>query len=376
MPRLSEKDMHNKMEPIRVNLERSGSDSYEIDIGEGVLDRLSVMIKAQDGVDRCVVITDSGVNSLYGEMVRKKLQPAGVPVDLIEIPAGESSKSMGTVLDVARQLIELNASRKSLLIALGGGVVGDLAGFLASIYKRSVPYVQIATTLVAQVDSSVGGKTGIDLPEGKNLLGTFYQPRAVFIDLSLLRTLSDKDFKNGLAEIIKYGIISDEEMFELLEQERAAVVERQLPVMRILVERSCRIKARIVEMDEQEGGLRRILNFGHTIGHAIEAASDYRLTHGEAVAIGMAAAAKMSYRLDYLDERSCKRIVGVIKQYGLPTEIPGDFNTKAILGFMASDKKAVGARLYFVLIRKIGVPFVTAEVPQSVIIDVIEGLRR
>jgi 3-dehydroquinate synthase len=247
---------------------------------------------------------------------------------------------------------------------------------LASIYKRSVPYVQIATTLVAQVDSSVGGKTGIDLPEGKNLLGTFYQPRAVFIDLALLKTLSDKDFKNGLAEIIKYGIISDEEMFELLEQERAAVVERQLPVMRTLVERSCRIKARIVEMDEQEGGLRRILNFGHTIGHAIEAASDYRLTHGEAVAIGMAAAAKMSYRLDYLDERSCERIVGVIKQYGLPTEIPGDFNTRAILGFMASDKKAVGARLYFVLIRKTGVPFVTAEVPQSVIIDVIEGLRK
>jgi 3-dehydroquinate synthase len=368
--------MHKKMEPIRVNLERSGSDSYEIDIGEGVLDRLGVMIKAQDGVDRCVVITDSGVNSLYGEMVREKLQPAGVPVDLIEIPAGESSKSMGTVLDVARQLIELNASRKSLLVALGGGVVGDLTGFLASIYKRSVPYVQIATTLVAQVDSSVGGKTGIDLPEGKNLLGTFYQPRAVFIDLALLKTLSDKDFKNGLAEIIKYGIISDEEMFELLEQERAAVVERQLPVMRTLVERSCRIKARIVEMDEQEGGLRRILNFGHTIGHAIEAASDYRLTHGEAVAIGMAAAAKMSYRLDYLDERSCERIVGVIKQYGLPTEIPGDFNTRAILGFMASDKKAVGARLYFVLIRKIGVPFVTAEVPQSVIIDVIEGLRK
>jgi 3-dehydroquinate synthase len=368
--------MHKKMEPIRVNLERSGSDSYEIDIGEGVLDRLGVMIKAQDGVDRCVVITDSGVNSLYGEMVREKLQPAGVPVDLIEIPAGESSKSMGTVLDVARQLIELNASRKSLLVALGGGVVGDLTGFLASIYKRSVPYVQIATTLVAQVDSSVGGKTGIDLPEGKNLLGTFYQPRAVFIDLALLKTLSDKDFKNGLAEIIKYGIISDEEMFELLEQERAAVVERQLPVMRTLVERSCRIKARIVEMDEQEGGLRRILNFGHTIGHAIEAASDYRLTHGEAVAIGMAAAAKMSYRLDYLDERSCERIVGVIRQYGLPTEIPGDFSTRAILGFMASDKKAVGARLHFVLIRKIGVPFVTAEVPQSVIIDVIEGLRR
>ncbi len=361
---------------MRVNLEKSRSDSYDIVIGDGVLERLPVVIQAQNGVDRCVIITDSNVNPLYGEMVKEKLKQIAVPLDVIEIPAGETSKSMNTVLEVARQLIELNASRKSLLIALGGGVVGDLAGFVASIYKRSVPYVQIASTLVAQVDSSVGGKTGIDLPEGKNLLGTFYQPRAVLIDLSFLRTLSDKDFKNGLAEIIKYGIISDEEMFSLLEQKRDAVIQRQLPVMKTLVERSCGIKAHIVEMDEQEGGLRRILNFGHTIGHALEAASDYRLTHGEAVAIGMVAAAQISDRLNYLDERSYERIVDVIKQYGLPTDIPGDFNTKEILGFMASDKKVVGARLYFVLIKKIGVPFVTAEVPSNIIVDVIEELRR
>jgi 3-dehydroquinate synthase len=361
---------------MRVKLERARSDSYDIVIGEGVLERLPDIVQAENGVDRCVIITDANVNRLYGDMVKERLKEAAVPLDVIEIPAGESSKSMSTVLEVARQLIALKASRKSLLIALGGGVVGDLAGFVASIYKRSVPYVQIATTLVAQVDSSVGGKTGIDLPEGKNLLGTFYQPRAVLIDLSFLKTLSDKDFKNGLAEIIKYGIISDGAMFSLLEQKRAAVVERQLPVMKTLVERSCGIKAHIVEMDEQEGGLRRILNFGHTMGHALEAASDYRLTHGEAVAIGMVAAAKISARLNELDERSCERIVDVIRQYGLPTEIPGDFNTKEILGFMASDKKAVGSRLYFVLIKKIGVPFVTAEVPSNMIIDVIEELRR
>jgi 3-dehydroquinate synthase len=363
------------MRGIRVDLERFRSDSYDIVIGDGVLDRLPAMIQAQDGVDRCVIITDSGVNPLYGELVKEKLKPVGLPLDMIEIAAGESSKSMGTVLDVARQLIALNVSRRSLLIALGGGVVGDLAGFVASIYKRSVPYVQIATSLVAQVDSSVGGKTGVDLPEGKNLLGTFYQPRAVLIDLSFLKTLSGKDFKNGLAEIIKYGIISDEEMFELLEQERDAVLQRQVLVMKTLVERSCGIKAQIVERDEQEGGLRRILNFGHTIGHALEAASDYRLTHGEAVAIGMVAAAEISHRLDYLDEKSCKRITNVINQYGLPTSIPGGFTTKQIVGFMASDKKAVGAQLYFVLVKKIGAPFVTAEVPSSVLIDVIEELR-
>jgi len=361
---------------MRVNLEGPRSDSYDIVIGDGVLERLPAIIQGENGVDRCIIITDSNVNRLYGDRVKEKLKAVTVPLDVIEIRAGESSKSMSTVLEVARQLIALNASRKSLVIALGGGVVGDLGGFVASIYKRSLPYVQIATTLVAQVDSSVGGKTGVDLPEGKNLLGTFYQPKVVLIDLSFLKTLSDKDFKNGLAEIIKYGIISDEAMFSLLEQEREAVIQRQLPVMKTLVERSCGIKAHIVEMDEQEGGLRRILNFGHTMGHALEAASDYRLTHGEAVAIGMVAAAKISERLNGLDEGVYERIVGVIKQYGLPTEIPGDFNTKEILGFMASDKKAVGGRVYFVLIKKIGVPFVTAEVPSNMIIDVIEELRR
>jgi 3-dehydroquinate synthase len=171
------------MEYMRVNLERSCNDSYRIFVGEGIVEDLALIPKVYNDVDRYVIITDSGVNPLYGKKIKEKLQESGLPVDIIEIPAGESSKSMGTALDVVRQLIKLNASRKSLLIALGGGVVGDLTGFVASIYKRSIPYVQIATTLLAQVDSSVGGKTGIDLPEGKNLLGTFYQPKAVFIDL-------------------------------------------------------------------------------------------------------------------------------------------------------------------------------------------------
>ena len=363
------------MERIRVNLERSCNDSYEIFIGQGIMDRVGGVIKAQNRADRYVIITDSGVNPLYGELVTGKLAEAGLPVDLIEIPAGESSKSMTTVLDVARQLIELNTSRESLLIALGGGVVGDLTGFIASIYKRSVPFVQVATTLVAQVDSSVGGKTGVDLPEGKNLLGTFYQPKAVFIDLLFLKTLSDRDFKNGLAEIIKYGIIRDEAMFELLEQQRDAVIERKPALMKNLVERSCRIKAGIVEMDEHEGGLRRILNFGHTLGHALEAVSDYGLSHGEAVAIGTVAAAKISRKLDHLDERSCNRIVNVIKQYGLPSEIPADFDTNKILGFVATDKKVVAGKPHFVLIDNIGAPFVTAEVPLNIVTDVIEELR-
>jgi len=363
------------MEQIRVRLEKNTDDSYDIFVGQDIIDRLGAVIKAQEPADQCVVITDSNVNRLYGKMVEERLRQGALPIEIIEIPAGESSKSMGVVLEVATQLLELKASRQCLLIALGGGVVGDLAGFVASIYKRSVPYVQIATTLMAQVDSSVGGKTGIDLQQGKNLLGTFYQPRAVFIDLSFLKTLTDRDFKNGLAEIIKYAIIRDEEMFGLLEAERERVVERQPRLMEDLVVRSCRTKAHIVEQDEKEGGLRRILNFGHTLGHALEAASDYRLSHGEAVAIGTVGASQISQKLDFLDEESYGRIVHLVKQYGLPAEIPRGFNTDELLDFMARDKKVVGTKIYFVLIKKIGVPFVTAEVPTGMIRDVIEEMK-
>jgi 3-dehydroquinate synthase len=362
------------MESIRVNLARSCDDSYEILVGEKIMDHLGLISRIEKDADRYVIISDSVVNPIYGKMVRESLGKAGIPVDILEIPAGEASKSMWSILDVARRLMELKASRKSVLIALGGGVVGDLTGFVASIFKRSVPYVQIATSLVAQVDSSVGGKTGIDLPEGKNLLGTFYQPKAVFIDLAFLKTLSDRDFRNGMAEIIKYGIISDEGMFERLEHERDPIVERQPALMKYLIKRSCKIKAGIVEMDEQEGDLRRILNFGHTVGHALEAASDYGLSHGEAVAIGTVIASKISQKLDYLDQRSCERIIHVVGQYGLPTQIPRGFGSKQILDYMASDKKAVGTRLHFVLIKKIGEPFITADIPSSAITDVIEEL--
>jgi len=258
------------MERIRVNLEMSRKDSYEIFIDEDFVDHGRLITKVKNHVDRYVIITDSNVNPLYGKMVTERLKQTTIPVDIVEIPAGESSKSLDTVFNVARQLIRLKVSRKSLLIALGGGVVGDVAGFVASIYMRSIPYIQIPTTLLAQVDSSVGGKTGVDLPEGKNLLGTFYQPRAVYIGLSFLKTLSEKDIANGLAEIIKYSIIGDHNLFEFLEQESDGIKKCKPSLMESLVGRSCKIKADIVEMDERELGLRRILNFGHTLGHGLE----------------------------------------------------------------------------------------------------------
>jgi len=372
----SERSMHSSMERIRVNLEKSVKDSYEIVIGEDVIDRAGLTTKVKDEIDRSVIVTDSDVNPLYGQRVLERLKETTRPVDIIEIPAGESSKSLETVLGVARRLVGLSASRKSLLIALGGGVVGDVTGFVASIYMRSIPYIQIPTTLLAQVDSSVGGKTGVDLPEGKNLVGTFYQPKAVYIDLSVLKTLSDKDFGNGLAEIIKYSIIANHGLFELLEQENAGIKKRDISLMKTLVGRSCKIKAGIVEMDERESDLRRVLNFGHTLGHALEAASDYGLSHGEAVAIGMVGAAMISRKLNHLDKDSFARIVGLIKSYGLPTTIRAGMETAQITSFMATDKKAVGGQLHFVLTKAIGVPFVTPEVPSGVVVEVIEELKR
>jgi len=364
-----------RMELINVKLKKSRNDSYGIYVGQGAMEHLGLITEAYKDADRYVVISDSIVNPLYGDIVREKLQQATLPVDTVEIPAGEKSKSMATVVEVVRQLIALNASRKSLLVALGGGVVGDLTGFVASIFKRGIPYVQIATSLVAQVDSSVGGKTGVDTNEGKNLIGTFYQPKAVFIDPSFLDTLSERDFKNGLAEIIKYGIIADEDLFELLCENTAGIIQRKPNLMKTLIERSCKIKAEIVEKDEKEGDLRRILNFGHTVGHALEATSDYRLSHGEAVAIGIVAATKISHKLEYLDETLCKNIISLVEQYGLPISIPRDFDTQKILDYMASDKKVVGRHLHFVLIDGIGKPFVTPDVPRNRIREIVDELK-
>lgn len=361
---------------MTVNLKKIHDDSYEIVIGHGIMDQLDTISSFLKDVDRYVIVSDSMVNPLYGEMVEHRLGHTGLPTDIIEIPAGESSKVMSVVVYIVHRLMALGASRKSLLIALGGGVVGDITGFAASIYKRSIPYVQIATSLVAQVDSSVGGKTGIDLSEGKNLIGTFYQPKVVFIDLAFLETLPEKDLKNGLAEIIKYGIISDEDMFVLLEQEKENVIKREPALMEKLVTRSCEIKAGIVEKDEKEGGLRRILNFGHTVGHAIEAASKYTLSHGQAVAVGAVAAGRISHKLGFLDKQSCDRIEKVVKHYGLPTRIPADLNTENILDYMARDKKVVGTQIHFVLISNIGTPFVTPEVPQEIILQVMDELRK
>jgi len=363
------------MRTLKVNLDKKALSSYEIRIGKGILDRVMLLIAKNHKATRYVIVTDSNVNRLYGQTMQDGMERAGLKASVIEIPAGESSKNISVVMDVAGGLLAQGADRETMLVALGGGVVGDLTGFIASVYMRSVPYIQIPTTLIGQLDSAIGGKTAVDLPQGKNLLGTFYQPRAVFADVNFLDTLPDREFRNGLAEMIKYGIIEDENLFRRLEEDMDAVISRDPALLMKIIETCCRIKKSIVEIDEREHGLRRILNFGHTLGHALEAASEYKLSHGEGVALGMIAAARLSTMMNYLPVDESGRVKSVIAKAGLPTTIDAAFTTDEVIRCFRADKKKKDDVIQFVLIKKIGMPFVNGSINEQQIGDVLEEMK-
>jgi 3-dehydroquinate synthase len=363
------------MRSMKVNLDKKSLSSYEICIGNSIGDRMALLISKNHKAGRHIVITDSNADRLHGQKLLAGLKGVGLNVDLIEFPAGEASKNINTALDIVAKLLDLGADRNSMLLAFGGGVVGDMVGFIASVFMRSIPYIQIPTTLLAQVDSSIGGKTAIDLPSGKNLLGTFYQPQAVFADLSYLATLPEREFNNGLAEVIKYGIIDDERIFRLLEENMEQVQRKDSALLLKLVESCCRIKKSIVEIDEKEQGLRRILNYGHTLGHALEAQSNFSITHGEGVALGMIAAALISENSGYLESGSRERIGNLIRKSGLPYRIPQDLSTEGIISRLKMDKKKEGDIIHFVLLKKIGMPFVNGGINEKIITTVIEGMK-
>lgn len=363
------------MNKIKVQLDKRSSASYDIYIGRDILDRMAVVLNKGNWSKRFILVTDSQVKALHGQRVLENLRKMDLKADLIDFPFGEASKNMETCLNLVTQLIALETDRHSALIALGGGVVGDMTGFVASIYMRGIPFFQVPTTLLAQVDSSIGGKTGIDLPAGKNLLGTFYQPGAVFIDLTFLETLNEREFNNGLSEILKYGIIEDPHLLTILEEGTSPRRGRDPALLEKIVGKSCRIKKRIVELDEKEGGLRRILNFGHTLGHAVEAESGYGLSHGEAVAVGMIAAARLSEKLGHLPASDRERIEDLVRLLGLPHRIPGGLETEAILARLSRDKKKIGTVLPFVLLKKLGLPFINGGVPEDLIRETVEALK-
>lgn len=354
---------------VRVHLD---SRTYDVLIGHGILAETGKLAAEKFGRKHCVVVTESNVGPLYADRVRQSLLEAGIATTVITVPAGENSKSMSVVEDVCRQMLRIGLDRKSFLVALGGGVIGDLAGFAASIFLRGIPFIQIPTTVLSQVDSSVGGKTGVNTPEGKNLLGTFSQPGLVIADLHTLKSLPEREHAEGFAEIIKHAAIRDASMFEAISE-----VADGKGDLADLIRRNVQIKARIVEEDEHETtGARALLNFGHTIGHAIEASAGYgELLHGEAVALGMIAAAGISSQLSGLPATARGKIVGLIKRFNMPTRLPEGISVETILNHMKHDKKFSEGKIRFVLLRALGQPFVSSDVTQEHIIGAIKSLR-
>lgn len=345
--------------------------SYPIIIRSGVLADIGSDLRQRKIGTKYGIIADDTVAKLYGKQCMQSLEAAGIQSELIIFSHGEANKTMATVASLASELAQQGFDRSDALIALGGGVTGDITGFLAAIYMRGIPFVQVPTTLLAQVDSSVGGKTGVDLPEGKNLVGVFYQPKIVYIDTDVLHTLPLDELRGGLAEVIKYGVIHDADFFSFLAQEREAVFALQQDTLTRLIARCCEIKAWVVEQDEREGGLRRILNFGHTIGHAVEAASDFQLIHGKAVAIGMCAVADLAVQTGYLQEGDAQAIKKLIEQYELPTTIPTDLDRKVIKKYLLNDKKTVAGRVFYVLPQGIGKVMITDQVSEDAVDAVI-----
>lgn len=330
------------MEQLKIDL---GPDSYLIHIDGGLLANLRYYLGS---ADRWVAITDQEVDALYGHAVSRACRD-GEEITKIVIPPGEASKNLQTVERILEQMSDLGLTRHSAVLALGGGVVGDVAGFCASIYMRGIPYVQAPTTLLAQVDSSVGGKTGVNMPWGKNTIGTFHQPRAVIIDTQTLRTLPKRQLISGLAEVIKYGVIYDYDFLTYLNSHFAHLLNLGEEAIERVVKRCCEIKAEVVAKDEKEAGLRKILNCGHTVGHALEAATAYqKYTHGEAVLIGLSYEVRMAKELGHIDQAYCHEIIALLRKTGVDLEL-----TEALLGslvdYMLRDKKNRDGRISFVL---------------------------
>jgi 3-dehydroquinate synthase len=328
-----------------------GSRSYPIYIGEGLLGARELLAREID-TRRLLVVTNATVAALHLETLRRGLSGAQVAVETL--PDGERFKSLGTFTRLLDALVEARVGRDGAILALGGGVIGDIAGFAAACYQRGIAYVQLPTTLLAQVDSAVGGKTGVNHPAGKNLIGAFHQPRCVISDTATLRTLPERELRAGLAEVIKYGLISDASFLEWLEANLDALLRREAPALEHAILRSCAIKSEIVSQDEREHGRRALLNLGHTFGHALESATGYgEWLHGEAVAAGMLIAARLSARLGWLQAADIERVRTLLERCGLPFTVPQIGSARA-LDYMQRDKKVRDGRIRLVLLRRLG----------------------
>jgi len=361
------------MQRIRV---RTRPNAYDVSVGAGLLRRAGREIRRvlPHSGSRIFVVTSTNVRRHWGTALEKSLHSARLPYEILERPDGEPAKRLHTVEQLAERLVDARADRKSLLVAFGGGVVGDCAGFLAAIFMRGIPVVQIPTTVVAQVDASIGGKTGVNLHAGKNLIGSFHQPKAVLVDPEILATLDEREFRSGLFESLKCGVIRDRALFDFMERHVTKVLGRDRRALQRVIADSIRVKAQVVSADEKESGLRRILNFGHTIGHALEGATDYsHFLHGEAVAWGMIAAAAIAHETGVCRPETAARIPSATLAYGALPPVP--CNVEDVLDRLGADKKAIGGKVHFVLAQKIGKVKITADVPADIVRKAVELIR-
>lgn len=353
------------MKTVRVNL---GPRSYSIHIGSGLLNDLGSHLNEFNYGKKILMISNPSVAALYGHTVKESLTRSGFEVITSEIGDGEEHKTLATAEKIYDLAFSRELDRRCPVVALGGGVVGDVAGFVAATYLRGVPFIQVPTTLLAQVDSSVGGKVAVNHPKGKNIIGAFYQPGLVLADTDTLGTLPDREIKSGLAEVIKYGVIWSTEFFTWLEENIEKLLGGVGETLAAAVWESCRIKARVVEEDETEQGLRAILNFGHTVGHAVEALTEYKVyTHGEAVGIGMAEAARLAEVLGMLNSSDRERIVNLIRRTGLPVDLPEGLSPEDMIESFYHDKKVTDGRLTFVLPEGIGRVSIRKDIEEAVL---------
>jgi 3-dehydroquinate synthase len=338
-----------------------GARSHPVHVGTGLLAGLGQLAAGVGLAGRCAIVTDDTVGALYLAPAEASLRNAGFDPLAIRVAPGEASKSSAGLEQIYERLIEAGLDRSHAVFALGGGVVGDLAGFAAATYLRGVPLVQVPTTLLAQVDSALGGKTAIDHPRGKNLIGAFYQPRLIVADVQTLRSLGEREFREGLAEVIKYGAIMDADLIAHLENSLGPILSREPRALEIIVERSLRHKAFVVERDEQESDLRAILNFGHTVGHALETSAGYgHYLHGEAVAIGMGAASRLSCLYASLAPSAARRLQNLIQAAGLPLDLPAGWLNENFAHALRLDKKRAAGAIRFVLLDRLGHALVRA----------------
>ncbi len=356
---------------IPVKLKENG---YTIVVGHHILRTLGKYLKKLNMGKDAIVVTHPFLRRTYGPVIEQSLKKEGYQLKYIDVASGEQSKSAHVAFDVIEKIARFDVDKEIFIIALGGGVLGDLAGYVASCYKRGVPYVQIPTTLLAQIDSAIGGKTAVDLPVGKNLMGAIYQPKIVFSDVTVLKTLDQRQIRNGLAEAVKYGIIQDAKLFHFIDQNVQKIFNLNDSVMSHLITSCSQIKANVVMKDEKETkGIRTILNFGHTLGHAIEAAGKFQLyQHGEAVALGMRIASQISLKLGLVREGDGRSIQQLISKLGLPEKIKG-LKIKDILSMMKHDKKFLNGKNRFVLVEKIGKVSVHQNIPHEVIVKTVQS---